>query len=50
MGGSVAGDAFWTTVNAQLNALAAPIGLIESAPLSASFTRNGSACLAPASN
>ena len=50
MGGSAAGDAFWATVAAELNALPALPGLINSADLGAGFSKSGLACQAWVSN
>ena len=50
MGGSDAGNAFWATVAAELNALPALPGLINSADLDAGFSKSGLACQAWVSN
>ena len=50
VGGSVAGNAFWTTVSGALNTIAAPVGLIENATLTTGYTKGGLACIASGSN
>lgn len=50
VGGSVAGNAFWATVSTALNSIAAPVGLVNNATLSAGYTKGGLACAASASN
>lgn len=50
MGGSDAGNAFWATVAAELNALPSLPGLINSGELAASYSKNGLACQAWVSN
>lgn len=50
MGGSPAGDAFWSTVTAAINALPATPGLVEAAVLAAGYTKSGDTCVPSASN
>jgi len=50
VGGSVAGNAFWTTVSGALNTIAAPVGLVNNATLTTGYTKGGLACNASGSN
>jgi hypothetical protein len=50
MGGSAAGNAFWTTVSAALNSLTLPVGLVNASQLAAGYNKAGLSCLGSASN
>lgn len=50
MGGSAAGNAFWSTVSTTLNTLPGLPGLVNNADLTAGYSKGGLACARPASN
>jgi hypothetical protein len=50
MGGTAAGNAFWSTVSTSLNSLPAPAGLINATDLAATYSKAGSACQAWVAN